>query len=391
MNQTAFEKRIKRRISSREHDFFAVCPPGLSRVCHVEMLTAGCCRDSLNPVAGGIAVKGRILDCAAMNLYLRSPSRILMRIGRFKADSFEKLEKKFRALEFPLFLPGNSSIKFSITARKSRLYHSGAIAERCTAILQERFHLEETFTSPLSSGQTVHILADQDEFLISLDSSGAHLFKRGIKEKVTRAPLRENLAYAMLFWTGFKKEDILVDPMCGSGSFSLEAAMISANIPSGFFRHFAMESWPGFSSRAFAHLKKQAEQNRVDVSDTHIYASDIDAHAVSVMRQNIAAHDFCRSIDLCQKDFFTLLPRDLPSGKKGVILLNPPYGLRLEEKIQTKIFYREIEKKLLSDFKGWRLGMIYPSKDSEGGSLLNLQFKPLFHGGLHVLAGAGVI
>ena len=195
----------------------------------------------------------------------------------------------------------------------------------------------------------------------------------------------------MLFWAGFSAGDILLDPMAGSGTFSLEAAMIKAGLPPGLFRPFAFESWPGFSPRAFAHLKKQAREKQVLVSEKQIFTSDMDDHAVAVMEQNMSGHDFCQTIDLCRKDFFSLNPSMISPGKKGVIMLNPPYGKRLEEKTDSKAFYREIEKKLLSDFKGWRLGIILPSKETLPNPLVKLQLKPIFHGGLEIFAGIGII
>jgi putative N6-adenine-specific DNA methylase len=391
MESTAFEKRVKRRVRSREHDFFIVCSPGLEKVCRAEILAGGFSKAGLNLVDGGIEFKGRISDAAALNLNLRSPSRILMRVGRFKADSFEKLEKKIQAMDFDLFLPKNTELKFSVTARKSRLYHSDAIAGRCEALILDQLASGTGFTADKTSTQTVYIRADQDEFHISLDSTGDLLFKRGIKEKVTPAPLRENLAFALLFWAGFSAGDILLDPMTGSGTFSLEAAMIKAELPPGLFRSFAFESWPGFSPKAFAHQKKQAWENRVPVSEKEIFASDMDDHALTVMQQNMAGHDFCQTIDLCRKDFFSLSPPTTAFGKKGVIMLNPPYGKRLDEKTNTKTLYREIEKKLLSDFKGWRLGIILPSRKVPPNPSLKLRWRSIFHGGLDILAGTGII
>jgi putative N6-adenine-specific DNA methylase len=138
-------------------------------------------------------------------------------------------------------------------------------------------------------------------------------------------------------------------------------------------------------------LKKQAQENRVILSEKQIFASDLDENALAVMQQNISAHDFCQTIDLCQKDFFSLSPPMTASGKKGVIMLNPPYGKRLGEKTNPKSLYPEIEKKLRSDFKGWRLGIILPSKEVLPHPLLRLQWRPIFHGGLEILAGTGII
>ncbi len=222
MEQTKFEKRVKRRVSGREHDFFIVCSPGLETVCRSEILGAGFPEDKLNLVEGGIEFTGKISDCGSMNLNLRSPSRILMRIGRFKADSFEKLEKKIRTMDFSLFLPKNCDLKFSVTTRKSRLYHSDAVAERCKAIILNQLESNDTFTAKTISTQTIHIRADQDEFLISLDSTGDLLFKRGIKEKVTPAPLRENLALPCSSGPGLQPGISFWTPCAGQAPFLLK-------------------------------------------------------------------------------------------------------------------------------------------------------------------------
>ena len=124
MKITAFEKRVKRRISGREHDFFVVCAPGLKKICQNEMLKTGFSKENLKIVQGGIEFKSKLSECIQFNLNLRSPSRILMRIATFKADSFKKLEKKLNDIDWILYLPKNNSIEFSVTTKKSRLYHS---------------------------------------------------------------------------------------------------------------------------------------------------------------------------------------------------------------------------------------------------------------------------
>ena len=281
MRISSFEKRIKRRIVGREHLFFAVCTPGLKKLCKNEMLALGFAEDNLEITPGGIEFSCRMKTCMALNLNLRSPSRILMRISRFKADSFKKLEKKINAIDWVLYLPQNCSLKFNVTTRKSRLYHSGAISERCEKIILDQLTSEETFTSPdkNKTKQTIYIRVDQDYVTVSLDSTGNLLFKRGIKRKVNKAPLRENIAFAMLYWTGFSKEDILIDPMCGSGTFSLEAAMLKAKIPPGFFRSFAFEHWPGFSTKTYTIKKIRQKNNFYPVQKNRFF------HLTSMMMQ----------------------------------------------------------------------------------------------------------
>jgi len=393
MKTSSFEKRIKRRIIGREHLFFAVCSPGLKKICRNEMLELGFSKDSLKEIPGGIEFKSKLETCLLFNLHLRSPSRILMRINQFKADSFKKLEKKINAIDWILYLPENSNLKFNVTTRKSRLYHSDAVAQRCEKIIQDQLNLGSAFTSSSKNqlNQTIYIRADNDEFTISLDSTGDLLFKRSIKQKVYKAPLRENLAFAMLFWAGYSKKDILIDPMCGSGTFSLEAAMMKTNIPSGFFRSFAFESWPGFSQKAYAHRKKKAKEKFLTFPEKQIFASDIDDMALNAMEQNISNPHFNTIINLCQKDFFSINPSKISHGEKGVVMLNPPYGKRLGEKIDTRSFYREIGKKLSTDFKGWRTGIILPSREAKSYLGLRVELKPIFHGGLDIFAGMGII
>ena len=188
MKTSSFEKRVKRRIIGREHDFFAVCSPGLKKVCQNEMLALGFPEDNLKVIQGGIEFKARLDTCMTLNLNLRSPLKILLRLSQFKADSFKKLEKKLDDIDWILYLPHNCSLKFNVTAKKSRLYHSDAIAQRCEKIILNQLGSDNAFTSPAKnkSNQTIYIRADHDAFTISLDSTGDLLFKRGIKKNVSK-------------------------------------------------------------------------------------------------------------------------------------------------------------------------------------------------------------
>jgi len=393
MKTSAFEKRIKRRIVGREHTFFAVCSPGLKNICQREMLDLGLSEENLKMTLGGIEFNSKPDTCFFLNRHLRSPSRILMRISRFKADSFEKLEKKIDLIDWILYLPQNHLLKFNVTTRKSRLYHSDAIAQRCEKIIQNQLNSDGSSGSSIDdkTSQTVYIRAENNDFTISLDSTGDLLFKRGIKQNVGKAPLRENMAFAMLFWAGLSKDDILIDPMCGSGTFSLEAAMMKTNLAPGFFRSFAFESWPGFSQKTHAYMIEQDRKKILEGTEKQIFASDIDDMALAALEQNISNPYFNQHIDICKNDFFSIHPSQISPGKKGVIMLNPPYGKRLGEKKDTQFFYQEIGKKLSADFKGWRAGIILPSREFTSYLELKLELKPIFHGGLDIFAGVGLI
>ncbi|MBU0969675.1 MAG: RNA methyltransferase, partial [Proteobacteria bacterium] len=292
---------------------------------------------------------------------------------------------KIRQIDWELFLPGNTHLNIQATAHKSRLYHSGAIEERCRPIIAARL-----FAPGIKSEQSLFIRADQDRFELSLDMSGDLLFKRGVKQKVISAPLRENLAFAILKAAGFSSRDVLVDPMCGSGTFSIEAAMIRANVPPGFFRSFAFAQWPGVRPEGFLYLKTKAQKGFSLESDPKIFASDIDETALSLLEDAMGRHDFLKVVQARAIDFFDINPHGL-TPEKGVVVLNPPYGKRLGSQMNITRFYAEIGQKLTSDFKGWRVGIIYPDKATGKALGLPLQPMPFFHGGLDLYAGIGKI
>jgi putative N6-adenine-specific DNA methylase len=391
MTDTAFARRVKRRVSARIQEFFAVCPPGLRQACARELAGLDARIHDIQVVPGGVVFYARIMDACLANLWLGSPSRILMRLARFRATQFSTLEKKLSDIDWHLFLPAGTVPAIQVTTRTSRLYHSDAIADRCRPIVRAALNTgscKETESDQNIPSQTIMIRAENDRFDISLDMSGPPLFKRGIKTQVTPAPLRENLAFAILNAAGFTDQDVLMDPMCGSGTFAIEGAMIQARIPPGFHRRFAFEPWPGVSPAAFAHSRTQAAQQFSKVQS--IFAFDVDPKAMRILSANLAGHEFLAPVQASQLDFFDLLPNRFTS-RKGVVALNPPYGRRLENPGDTTVFYREITRKLAADFKGWRVGLIYPGKQFSHLNFLNLKPFPFFHGGLNLAAGIGTI
>ncbi|MCA1793698.1 MAG: RNA methyltransferase [Desulfobacteraceae bacterium] len=373
------------------HDFFAVCPPGLRAGCLRELKALDIPVQDIQLLPGGVAFSCRLNHACLANLWLRSPARILMRIARFQADRFHILEKKLTAIDWELFLPAGTQPAIQVTTHTSRLYHSDAVAERCRPIIQAALGTTsaQNQRSPLQMiPQTVMVRAENDRFDISLDMSGIPLFKRGIKQQITQAPLRENLAFAILDAAGFTPEDPLIDPMCGAGTFAIEGAMIQAHIPPGFFRGFAFETWPGFSPAAFAHAKSLAAKHFFPAGP--VFASDTDPGAVEALTANLARHPFLAPVQASRQNFFDMLP-DQMIHKKGVVVLNPPYGRRLEPDQNTKNLYRQISRKLAADFKGWRVGLVFPKKHMADLNHPGLAGFGFFHGGLDLAAGIGTI
>ncbi|MFH1153725.1 MAG: RNA methyltransferase [Pseudomonadota bacterium] len=397
MKPTALDKRIKRRITARRHTFFAACAPGLSRVCMHELqelsktlpLDAG----TLSMVTGGMEFQGQIHDAYAANLCLRSPSRILMRIKRFRAENFRILEKQLKDMDWELYLKPGVHIAIQASSQQSRLYHGGALAQRARDIIGLQFDQPLTDASGDSTGQgaanhTIYLRGDKDWFDVSLDTSGELLYRRGIKPDVGAAPLRETLAVAILGMAGYTGEEPLLDPMCGSGTFSLEGVMIRRNIPPGFFRSFAFQDWPCFSQGRWNHMKGAAQALIQQNRDTMIVASDRDASMLSALKATLCTYPLLSGIRVIQQDFFDLAPGHLVETP-GVVVLNPPYGIRLGTREDMGRLYLEIGKKLGRDFRGWKIGVVLPDPGLADRFPFPVCLTPLFHGGLELSVATG--
>ena len=409
-NPSAFEKRIKRRISGRPHVFFAVYPPGLGGVCEKEVSQVSEKAGEIfsdhykitdiKVLPGGIEFKTHLKTACLANILMGSATRILMRIASFKADGFRRLEEQIKAIDWELYLPYQVLPDIRVTTHKSRLYHSTAIADRISPIVHDRLFLKDIPRHHGAAGpagsipQTLMVRGENDRFELSLDMSGTPLYKRGIKEKIVKAPLRETLAFAILVRLGLTEKDTLVDPMCGSGTFSLEGAMMQCAMPPGAFRSFAFEAWPGFEGKSITHARNKLMATAQACMDAgtlpSIPAQDLDRTAIDHLKQTCTRHRvFQRIYPVCD-DFFNMKPPPIIDNQ-GVVVLNPPYGIRLDKKNDTTALYKEIGQKLTADFKGWRAGIICPGKKEFQALNLGLSTMPLFHGGLDLHTAIGVI
>jgi len=237
-------KRIRRRITARTHTFFAATAPGLEHLCLAELLSLPLSETRASAVPGGVEFQGKLHDCYMANLHLRCANRVLMRLCDFRASSFGALEKRLSEIEWEIYLPRCRGLRISVASFKSRLYHRGAVAERVHHSVVKSMGLPVEISPEADPHLFIRI--DSDRVTVSLDSSGELLHKRGIKPRGGKAPIRETLAAAVLKIAGYRPGELLVDPMCGSGTFSLEAAMISRNLPAGWFR--ILLSWNGLPS-----------------------------------------------------------------------------------------------------------------------------------------------
>ena len=322
------------------------------------------------------------------------PNRILMRITQFKATHFRQLEKKTQSVAWELYLPPQADIQFSITAKHSRLFHTAAIESCLEKGIAARLDACQNQADAKRSGggdrQRLFVRVVDDRFTVSLDTSGTLLFKRGLKEKVGQAPLRETLASAVLTLAGYSGAEPLMDPMCGSGTFSLEAAMIAQSIPPGFYREFAFMKWPAYHANNWAYIKNRTAAKIAPIKTPSIFASDDDPQRCRILDDLSRRYGFSSIIKVFTHNFFELLPLK-QTPQTGLVVLNPPYGRRLGPDREKDQYYLEIMNKLRNDFKGWRAAILVPDLKVVGKLPTHWRRHSLFHGGLNLNLLVGVV
>jgi putative N6-adenine-specific DNA methylase len=350
-------KRIKRHVTGPERAFFAATGPGLEKLCLEELLSLPVSIKDTVVVEGGVEFTCRIHDCYLANLYLKIPTRILMRVGEFKATNFRQLEKKIVDFPWELFFFKDDPLQLRITSKHSRLYHKNAISERFKKGIINHFDnikIPVEFSKVSSYPQQIFVRVIDDFFTLSMDSSGEPLYKRGIKKHGGKAPIRESIAAAALKLAGYNGEKILIDPMCGSGTFSLEAALTAKNIPPGLFRDFAFMGWPCFRMPRFTHIKNESKKNIITPAHPFIFASDKDENACYLLNQTVSNYNLQETIKIFNKNFFSFSPYDLSEyirpEKPGIVIINPPYGRRIGSVSDSKKLFYKICKKLEKDY-----------------------------------------
>jgi len=392
-SQSPLFKRIKRHVIGRQQNFFAATSPGFEPICLQELLklqaTAG--RACITP--GGVEFEGRLDDCYRANLNLRLPNRILMRIGVFKSSNFRQLERKAGDIPWELYLQPGGLLKVHAATKHCRLRHSGAIAERFQRIISGRpAQIEpiEEIQHPAAGDQNLYVRGVDDLFTVSIDSSGELLYKRGLKKHTGKAPLRETLAAAALFLAGYEGSQPLIDPLCGAGTFSLEAALMAKRIPPGWFRDFAFTKWPSFLAKRWNYIRHQSESGFVHPARPLIFASDIDRQACQKLQGCVEKYSLSDAVEVHQRNFFDLDPRKL-TDRSGVICINPPYGHRLGERPESEEFFYAICDKLKKDYRQWKLVLFAPGRKLARAVPFQTTSYPILHGGLKLALLVGKI
>jgi len=398
-NPGNIEKRIKRHVLGKIRSFYVSTLPGLERLCADELVSLGHSIDDAALMKGGVAFKGRVHACYLANLNLRTANRILMRIEAFRATNFRQLEKKIAGLPWELYFHKDAAYKINVTARQSRLFHTDAVSDQFNADVANRWGSANCYleNSPDTSRfpQQIFVRAFNDWFTVSIDSSGDLLHRRGLKIHGGKAPIRETIAAAILTVAGHRAGEPLLDPMCGTGTFSLEAAMIANNIPAGWHRNFSFMGWPCFKPSRWKHIRREAEKSMTRLSEPSVFAFDKDQTNCQTFEKAVRENNLSGTISVFAKDFFDLGASDIKeltkTKRNGLIVINPPYGRRLKTKDTSEKIFVEICKKLKKDFKGWKIALLAPNRRLVKKVPFKVAARDLFHGGLNLTLLTGRI
>lgn len=343
-------------------ELMAPCHFGLEAVLKKEIYDLG--YEILQVEDGRITFEGDAEAVCRGNIFLRTTERVLLKVGKFYAETFEDLFQGIKALPWERYIPVNG--KFWVTKAssvKSKLFSSRDIQSVVKKAMVERLKREYHTDWFAEDGPSypVRIFLYKDEVTVTLDTSGESLHKRGYRYLCGKAPLTETLAAALILLTPWNRDRILVDPMCGSGTFPIEAAMIAANIAPGMQRHFLSETWENLIEKDLwkACFSEAREMVNTDIS-VDIQGYDVDGEIVKAARENAKRAGVEQLIHFQQRAVC-----DLHHPKKyGFIITNPPYGERMEEKKALPALYRQIGQ-AYQGLDSWSLYVITSYEDAE--------------------------
>ena len=343
-------------------EWIAPCHFGLEAVLKREIQDLGY---EISQVEDGrVTFYGGIEAVCRANIFLRTAERILLKVGSFKAVSFDELFEKTKSLPWEDYIPADG--KFWVTKAssvKSRLFSPLDIQSIMKKAMVERLKTRyriQWFTEDGAS-YPVRVFLMKDIVTVGIDTSGTSLHKRGYRAAAGKAPISETLAAALIMLTPWKGDRILVDPFCGSGTFPIEAAMMAANIAPGMNRSFTAEAWTNLVEKKYWYqAADEAEAGINDSIDTDIQGYDADGDVIRTARQNAENAGVGHLIHFQQRPV-----KELSHPKKyGFIITNPPYGERLEDKAKLPALYREFGESF-KRLDSWSAYMITSYEDAE--------------------------
>ena len=346
----------------KTYELIAPCHFGLEAVLKKEILDLGY---EISQVEDGrVTFIGDDEAVCRANIFLRTAERVLLKAGCFKAETFEELFQGTRAIPWEEYIPEDG--KFWVakaSSIKSKLFSPSDIQSIMKKAMVERLkkHYGVTWFPENGASYPLRVFLYKDMVTVGIDTSGDSLHKRGYRTLTSKAPITETLAAALIMLTPWNRDRILVDPFCGSGTFPIEAAMLAANMAPGMNRSFLSEEWRNLIKRKCWYEAMDEANELVDTDiKVDIQGYDIDGDIVKAARSNAESAGVADMIHFQQRPVSALShPK-----KYGVILTNPPYGERIEDKSNLPALYREIGERYAA-LDAWSMYLITSYEDAE--------------------------
>ncbi|HYJ19072.1 MAG TPA: class I SAM-dependent RNA methyltransferase [Burkholderiales bacterium] len=334
------------------------------------------------PAEGGVGFAGTLITAYAANLHSRIASRILWQVGSGRYRNEEDIYRGVYALDWNAYFDPGLTIRVNVASVGSPLTSLEFITLKIKDAACDKFR-EQTGKRPsvdtAEPDVRIHAFLERERFTLYLDTSGEPLFKRGTKLMAGEAPLRENLAAGILTLCGWTPDQPLLDPMCGSGTLLIEAAQIARGIPPGYKREFAFQKLKNFDAAAWKRLTTEAEAGIRDKAPAGIFGGDLYGEALKLARANLESAGLADSVSLKQVNILEIAA----PAESGVLVTNPPYGVRIGELDELAAFYPKLGNELKKKFAGWRAYLF--TADMRVPKLIGLspsKRTPLFNGPL---------
>lgn len=346
----------------KKYEFISPCHFGLEAVLKREITDLG--YEITKVDNGRVSYTGDINTCARANMFLRTTERVLLKVASFKAETFEELFEKTKAIPWEEYIPKDGRFWVAkANSINSKLFSPSDIQSIMKKAMVERMKSKYNIDWFEEDGSSypLRVTIMKDEVTVCIDTSGESLHRRGYRKLTSKAPITETLAAALIMLTPWNKDRILVDPFCGSGTIPIEAALIGARIAPGINRNFLAETWTGlFPDTIWEEAREEARDLQLNDLSMNIQGYDIDGDIIKAARQNARFAGVDHMIHFQQKNV-----SELSSSKKyGFIITNPPYGERIEEQKNLPSLYKEIGR-VFNSLDSWSYYIITGYENAE--------------------------
>lgn len=359
-------------------ELFVACAPGLEPILALEVEQI--LGQPPKSIAGGVSLRGTVAEIARLNLELGVATQVLVRIAKFPSHHFSQLDKSLQKVNWSAWIVPGAPVAVRVSTHKSKLYHSKGIEQRVRGALQARLKKEAPVLET-EDGARLLVRIDHDHCTVSVDSSGAPLHRRGYRLASAKAPLREDLARAVVRLSGWDTATPFADPFCGSGTLGIEAAMLARGMAPGLNRNFAFESWPTLDPELCPQLRSEAKAKSKAACAAPIWLSDRDAGAVQAAKDNAARASVLEDLHI----------EEAPMGRApflaeppaaGAWVSNPPHGTRIGKKDQLRSLHQSIGRRFEGLSAQWGLTLVVRDRRLAYTTGLSLETQVMTeHGG----------